>query len=140
MGGSGLRPSAGRPGGNISFSREEVMGLEIVVTTQDNDQGVIPPPDARKKYEVLADRGEHEAVSVRIQELVDRIFTEVREAVKVACTVEVQVSGKVTLTGKADAKFLVFNIGGGAATETTMTIKMSATLSPLDQPAARRKG
>jgi hypothetical protein len=115
------------------------MGLEILVTTQGDGRNAIPTPETRKRYDILADEDQREAVSVRIRELVDQIFTEVQEAVKVECEVEVQVSGKVTLTGKADAKFLIFDIGGGASTETTMTITMSAKLSPREPQATRKR-
>ena len=115
------------------------MGLEIVVTAQDDDKAAIPAPDGRKVYEVLSAEDDREAVSVRIRDLVDRIFTEVAEGVKVECNVEVVVSGKVTLTGKAEAKFLIFNIGGSGSTETTMTIKLSAKLSPRETPAPRKR-
>jgi hypothetical protein len=87
-------------------------------------------PDGREVFEVLGDDSSDQG-TIYISDLLGRLFDQVRAVVDFECQVEVTVSGSLSLKGKGDAKLLLFNVGGEATKETSMSIKLTAQLSPV---------
>ncbi len=106
------------------------MSIEVFVTTAPDGSDKITLPNNITQYETL---GDEETIAVRLQELLGPIFGQVRESVTVACDIQVAVSGKVTLKGTGGVNYLIFNVGGETAAETTMTITVKASVSPVAQ-------
>lgn len=106
------------------------MALEIIIATHDpkKDQA-LTLPSGRELFEVLGPQ-EQATQTTLISELLGRLFEQIQETINFECNVEVTVSGSLSLTGKADMKYLIFNVGGEAQTQTTMTVKLATKLIP----------
>ena len=103
------------------------MSVEILVATSDPTQRAIQLPTGETVHGVLADDGST-VTTVYISDLLRRLFEDVRDTVDFECTVDVKVSGSLTLAGKGETKLLVFNVGGSIEAQTTMTVELTATL------------
>jgi hypothetical protein len=106
------------------------VSIDILVTTQDPTESTLALPSGRLLFEELG-QPDTSTLSIYVNELLERLFEQVRQTVDFPCNVEVTVAGSLTLTGKGEAKFLVLNVGGEAETQTTMTVKVSTTLPPV---------
>jgi phage repressor protein C with HTH and peptisase S24 domain len=80
------------------------------------------------KEETLGDK--EEELSIQMEELLNSVLNQVRKSVKTECEVQISISGKVSLVGQGGAKFIIFNIGGKAAKETTTTITLKSKVLP----------
>lgn len=105
------------------------MSMEILVTTTDSKPENLSLPDERQVFDYLGDSDEQIVPSVRVKEIVDKVFDEIKESVDFECSVELELSGSLTLTGSGEAKYLFFNVGGGVETVTSMSVKINTKLS-----------
>lgn len=107
------------------------MALEIIVTTSEPQQDeTLILPSGRELFEVLGPEEQAAQTTLYINDLLGRLFDQVQQTIDFECAVEVTVSGSLTLTGKGDMKYLIFNVGGEAQTQTTMTVKIATKLTP----------
>ncbi|HLO29195.1 MAG TPA: hypothetical protein VK249_08675 [Anaerolineales bacterium] len=109
------------------------MPVKILVTTAAPDSGKLELPNGRKTFDYLGDKNQSNP-TVQIKEIVDKIFDEIRETVDFECGVEITLSGSLTLTGKGESKYLIFNVGGSAEATASMEVKLSTKL------ASKKKG
>ncbi len=105
------------------------MSLNILVTTSVPKSGKVELPAEQKVFDFLGAEENKPGVTVQIKDLVDKVFDEIRETVDFECGVEITLSGSLTLTGTGEAKYLIYNVGGGAETTTSMEVKLSTKIA-----------
>lgn len=107
------------------------MALEILVTTRDPEEGSLILPSDRELLDMLGPKDQIKQATLYISELLGRLFEEVRQSIDFECTVEVTVSGSLTLKGSGELKYLILNVGGEANTQTTMKVKLATKVTPI---------
>ncbi len=102
------------------------MALEIIVTTGVTDKNELTLPNGRQVFTFLGP--EQPKVTVQVNELLSKVFDEIRQTVDFECQAEVVLSGSLTLAGSGEAKFLLYNISGEAEAQASMTVKVGTVI------------
>ena len=71
-----------------------------------------------------------DAIAVRLDELIRSIKDTVGSTITAESDLTVEISGGITLSAQGSAKWLFFNIGGGAKTTDTLKVVFKTKLQP----------
>ncbi len=106
---------------------ESDLPLKIAVTTQSPEGDLIIDIEGEKFEPTL---GETEAVAVRLDEMVRSIAETIGTSIQAESELTVEISGGISLSAKGGAKWLFFNVGGGAEKTDTLKVVLKTKIKP----------